>query len=396
MPALAGLLLMLVSRPAPAAEKIWFELETPRDHAEVRGPVGLVEVRGWAGTSVRGGHDVLIAIDRSLSVWEPSGADIDGDGRVGELVRRQAGPTEHAFWTTDAGDTIFQAELHAARKLIERLDPRNTRMGIVAFGGRASVLAPLGSSDQELLGALDRLPAFADWGGTHFYQAFKRALEAFEDAPSPEGDAKRQRAIILLSDGQPTTPAPISSAEAFSIVGAKRAAQMGVRVYAFAVGPKAVEDPKVFEEIVALTGGELVLVDQPVDVIDYVPHLSLTKLSHVEIDNLSSSAKARAVRLFPDGTFDGYAPLRPGENLLRVTLHTEGGGVRKTDLRVHYTKTPAESDRERRKARELLRQLRIRTLETELAERVRRKREEQRERRLEIRTDPDAPPEVQE
>ena len=380
------LALALACAPAFAAEKIWLDLEAPLSGARVRSAVGLVEVRGWAGTGVRGEHDVLIAIDRSLSVWEPSGADIDGDGRVGELRGSSTPAHRHAFWTTDAGDTIFQAEIAAARKLIERLDPETTRMGIILFGGRARVLAPLGSSDQELMRALDRMPSHADGGGTHFYLAFKRAVESFEAVAAPAGkeDRVRHRALILLSDGRPTAPPPLVNAEAFTLVGARRAADVGVRVYAFAVGPRAAENPHVFEEITRLTGGELVMVDHPVDVIDFVPHVSLTSLTHLTIDNLSMSQKARAVRLFPDGTFDGYAPLRSGENLLRITLHAEGGAFRHLDRTVHFEKLPATTPAERAAVRRLLKELRIRTLETELATRLRRKREQQRARRLEI------------
>ncbi len=373
---------------ARAAEKIWLELEAPRNRAVVHGPIGLVEVRGWAGTGVRGGHDVLIAIDRSLSVWEPSGADIDGDGRVGVRRKTKNDAADHAFWSTDAGDTIFQAELAATRKLIERLDPQTTRMGIVAFGGRARMLAPLGSSDAELLSALERMPQFADWSGTHFYAAFKTALGAFEAAPAGDGGDFRHRTLILLSDGMPTVPPPISNAEAFTRVGAKRAAELNVKVLAFAVGPKAASNPRLFREITTTTGGELVLVDQPVDVIDYVPHVSLTRLTHVTIDNLSTSEQARAVRLFPDGSFDGYAPLVEGENLLRTTLYAEGGSERYADRTVVFQQVPAETEAEQDKLRQLLKDLRIRTLETELAERVRRKRDEQRERQLEINVEP--------
>jgi uncharacterized protein YegL len=378
--------LALVCTPASAAEKIWLDLETPLQGARVRSPVGLVDVRGWAGTRVRGGHDVLIVIDRSLSVWEPSGADIDRDGRVGELRGSNTPARAHAFWTTDAGDTIFQAEIAAARKLIERLDRETTRMGIILFGGRARVLAPLGSSDEELLHALDRMPSHADPGGTHFYQALKRALESFEAVPPPQDDQDevRHRAIILLSDGLPTAPPPVKNAEAFTLVGARRAADAGVRVYAFAVGPRAAENPRVFEQITSMTGGDLVMVDQPVDVIDFVPHVSLTSLTQVTIDNLSMSQKARAVRLFPDGTFDGYAPLRPGENLLRITLHAEGGAFRHLDRVVHFEKVPATTRAQKAAARQLLKELRIRTLETELATRVRRKKAAERARRLEI------------
>ncbi len=383
---LLAVLVLALPGAGAAAEKIWLDLEAPREGQLVRATVPLVEVRGWAGTGVRGGHDVLIALDRSLSVWESSGADIDGDGRIGTDRRLAGGAANHPFWTTDPGDTIFQAELSAARKLIERIDPATTRMGIVVFGGRAKLLAPIGATEAELMRALDHMPSFAEWGGTDFYLAFKRAIEAFEDVPPLEGAdiEHRSRAIILLSDGLPTEPAPQENAEAFTIVGARRAARMGVRVYAFAVGPRAAENPRVFEEITELTGGELVLVDQPVDVIDFVPHVSLTRLTHITIDNLSTSKAARAVRLFPDGTFDGYAPLREGENLLRITLHAEGGGFRHMDRKVRFEKVPAATAAQKASARRLLKELRIRTLETELAARVRRKRAEERERRLDI------------
>ena len=93
------------------------------------------------------------------------------------------------------------------------------------------------------------------------------------------------------------------------------------------------------------------------------------------------------MRLFPDGSFDGYAPLVPGENLLRITLYAEGGSERHVDRHVHFEKVPATGRREQGQLRQLLKDLRIRTLETELAARVRRKREEERARRLEIKVE---------
>jgi len=66
------------------------------------------------------------------------------------------------------------------------------------------------------------MPSHADQGGTHFYQALKRAVESFEAVP-PQGDEDevRHRAIILLSDGLPTAPPPVKNAEAFTLVGAR-------------------------------------------------------------------------------------------------------------------------------------------------------------------------------
>ena len=78
-------------------------------------------------------------------------------------------------------------------------------------------------------------------------------------------------------------------------------------------------------------GGELLVVEQPGEIVDFVPHMSLTRLERVELENLTASKPGRAVRLFPDGTFDGYVQLVPGENRLRVTVYGEGGGVRELE-----------------------------------------------------------------
>ena len=133
-----------------------------------------------------------------------------------------------------------------------------------------------------------------------------------------------------------------------------------------------------------VNGGELLIVENPGDVIDFVPHMSLTSLREIRIDNLSASVPARAVRLFPDGTFDGYAPLIPGVNHLRITVVGEAGGTKVIDREVFFEKTPGTSPAERARLDALLKELQIRTLETRLAEEARRKREFILKRTLEI------------
>jgi len=384
---LGGALLLgsLASLPAAAPQaaggKVYLELEGPSE-SHVRGAVGLVEVRGWAGTGLRGTHDVLIAIDRSASVWRPSGADVDGDGLVGEQ-RGLLGRGEPEGWSSDPGDTLFQAELMAARRLFERLNPETTRMGLLSFGSRARVRAPLGSTRDELLRALDELPETAD-PETWLHGALKRAGEEFARSPRAPGRLPNHVSLILLSDGAPTAPAPVEIAERFALAGAQRAAGAGIRIYAFALGPQAIASQKVFAEITNATGGELVLVEKPGEVVDFVPYLSLTELESVAVENLTSGAQARAVRLFPDGSFDAYAPLVPGENRLRVTARSAGGDQRSVERRVFFVEVPAASAADLEALKRLLEDLRARTLETERADRARRRLSEQRVRTLEI------------
>ncbi len=144
----AAISLALLLLPwSAAAESIWAELDSPLQREVVREPVGLVEVRGWAGTGQRGQHDVVLVIDRTASTFEPSGVDVDGDGVVGRTVRiGNVGNMRRALEVvSDPDDTIAAAELVAARRLIERLDPTSTRMGLVTFARTEKVLARIGT-----------------------------------------------------------------------------------------------------------------------------------------------------------------------------------------------------------------------------------------------------------
>ncbi len=126
------------------------------------------------------------------------------------------------------------------------------------------------------------------------------------------------------------------------------------------------------------------MVEQPAEIVDFVPHLSLSNIDRIELLNTTTGKAGRAVRLFPDGTFDGYAPLVPGVNHLRITVVGEAGGTKVIDREVFFEKTPGTSPAERARLDALLKELQIRTLETRLAEEARRKREFILKRTLEI------------
>jgi hypothetical protein len=202
------------------------------------------------------------------------------------------------------------------------------------------------------------------------------AVDALENAPA--GGA-RTRSIILLSDGLPNQPAPLATAEKAALRAAQHAAQAGIRIYAFALGPEVVRNPGVFRALTDTSGGELLLVEQPAEVLDYLPHLSLSRLERVEVENLTSGGTARAVRLFPDGSFDAWAPLIPGKNRLRIRIVAQSGA----QLDVEREVTFEQVEDERRRSL-LIQALRERTLETQLAAEARQKRERALRRTLEI------------
>jgi hypothetical protein len=372
-----GLLLLALGLPAPAAraERVWAEVAAPADGARVREPYGLVEIRGTAGTGIPGRHDVAIAIDLSGSTWEPTGTDVDGDHVTGRPFRTGL-PGETVQRLTDPDDSIVSAQLGAARRFVSRLDPATSRIALIAFAGSERVLAPLGTERAALLEALDGLARHPLEGGTYFYGGLMAAIDAL-GAPDP-GSA-HTRSIILLSDGLPNQPAPLATAEKAALRAAQHAAQAGIRIYAFALGPEVVRDPGVFRGLVETSGGELLLVEQPAEVLDYLPHLSLSRLDRVEVENLSSGGTARAVRLFPDGSFDAWAPLIPGSNRLRIRVVARSGASASVEREVSF-----EQIQDERRRSLLIQALRERTLETQLAAEARRKRERALRRTLEI------------
>ena len=392
---LLTLVTALVTSPLSASvEKIWLEIEEPHDQALVREPYPFVEIRGWAGTGIRGDHDVVLVLDRSGSTFEASGIDIDGDGIVGRNRIIEGPGGFRQLLVSDPGDSIARALTQAARRLIDRMNPETTRMGLVTFGRSERVLARVGSSREELLAALDSIPDRPETGGTYFYGAIIASIKVFQTAPESAG--RRYRSIVFLSDGLPNRPPPDYFARKAAVRAAQHAGRDRIHIYSFALGPKVAENPQVFIDIADASRGQLLLVERPGEIVDFAPHLSLTGIRAVELLNVTSGELGRAVRMFPDGSFDGFAPLVPGMNTIRLTATGEAGGEAVVEHQIRFEKTAADTPEGRARLAALLRELEARSIQMRLAEEIRGKREELQRRlarRLEIRPErPDEEP----
>jgi hypothetical protein len=100
----------------------------------------------------------------------------------------------------------------------------------------------------------------------------------------------------------------------------------------------------------------------------------------VELQNATSGEPGRAVRLFPDGSFDGFAPLSSGKNELRLTAVSEGGARATVTRFVTFEKALPDPE----KLERFRKQLEIRAVETELYERARSKRAERLKKELQV------------
>jgi len=365
-------LCLAAASPAAASEEVWIELETP---ARVEGPVRLVELAGQAGVGADGRHDVVVCIDVSASTAMASGVDVDEDGELGRASRthpsrdplRRANPRR---LSSDPDDTILAAEIRATARLLEQLDPSRTRVGLLAFSSDARLIAPVGASPAELQAALRRLGrGRMAVGATNMAAALTRAGAALSEA-LPIAGAEPQRWVVMLSDGIPTEPAPAARAAAYALEAATALSAQGTRIEAFALGPEPTEDSRVYADLAQASGGRLVSLETPGDIVLVLPQVRLSRVLSVGVANLSSGSSGRAVRLFPDGSFDAVVPLRAGRNRISISARSETGRQHVEERLIHFEHRSVQDEAEARAVDELLERLRERTLETELATRA--------------------------
>ena len=141
-----------------------------------------------------------------------------------------------------------------------------------------------------------------------------------------------------------------------------------MRIYTYALGPEAEAGLDVYRAVAATSGGRFERLERPADAIATLRRVDLANLAAVEIVNESSGQPARAVRTFPDGSFDAFVRLVPGPNRLRVTA-VAGDGTRSTlhrDVRFEPPVGGAVPQALRVEQQALLGELRRRTAEVQL------------------------------
>ncbi len=381
---------LLCASPAYAEpERVWLELRRPDEGFVQRTPLPLLELRGLAGAGASLYHDLVIAIDMSVSTRLPSGVDVDGDGVVGksdpEVREDNWGSTAPEKLCDDAGDTIAAAEIAATRRLLEIVDPEITRIALVAFGDTGHLEAPLGSSRKELGKVLDVLATKAGWyGGTNYGAALRTARDELVSAAA-QGRTPR-RTVLFLSDGFPSMPIPPPSRpREEALAAAQELATATARLDAFALGPEAAKGEEVLLSMAAITTGALTLLETPGDILLHLPAVELSDIVDLRLENATARKPGRAVRLFPDGSFDGFVALERGANRLRVTAISAKGGRKMLDRTVFYEPAAGGNGDLALEVERLRKLVRDRTIEVELAAEIKRKARAARERSLEIR-----------
>ena len=347
-----------LSAPAFAGERAWLELAMPGQADDVRTPLPFVEVAGRALADSGTPFDAVLALDTSESTRHPSGLDVDGDGIVAALTfaGRRQGPL-WSRWTTDGDDTILAAELRTAQRLLAGLEPARTRAGLVTFAGGARVRQHL-DAPERAAEALARFRARQDPSGTHLGRAIRQSLRVLRKGRADDG---REQVIVLLSDGEPTVPHG-RAARRVALRAARKARSRGVKIFSLLLPGGTAEGEAVLKELAELTGGGYVRLGDPTLELPRLGPAAPLALAEVALVNETTGERGRAVRVFPDGSFDGLVPVRAGRNRLRITAETESGQALSLERTVRVSLEGS--------AVAALEALRMRTLETELAQRA--------------------------
>jgi hypothetical protein len=392
--------------PEPAGVRI--VVETPRPGSVVRNrtdmaPLGGVATAEGAGP---GRFDVVLVLDVSGSTAYPSGIDVDGDGQVGE-TRPSLLPGVQDIVNTDPGDSVLSAEVQAARILLDSLDPARVRIGVVSFAGEidpatarrrsptqadAYLEHPLTDDYAAVRASLDAVLLRGPSGGTDMEAGIKlaiRELAALSGAVSqPRENAKK--AILFLTDGTPSLPFGLGNVEDLqdreaAVSAARLARAGGILINVYGLGPRAIDYPVAATEIAKVSSGVYTPVRRPGDIVAILSGVSFANVEDVVAVNLTlgEMSAPEDILLHPDGSFQGFVPVRPGRNRIRISALASDGTRGSTEFEIDFRNldmTDAELQAELERVRQRNREIQL------LVERKRQEafRERERERALRI------------
>ncbi|MAE95090.1 MAG: hypothetical protein CL910_10555 [Deltaproteobacteria bacterium] len=334
-------------------------IETPAPGGRVESKMHMAEVRGTAIAGGDGprGYDVMLVVDVSKSTRNASGADVDGDNEIGEdptLGLYAPGEFDEDVRSTDPEDTILHAEAKAALTLLDGLDPRRVRVGLVTFSGAvdpktglrrapeqqdATLQVPLTDDYDRIRGALATMLAKGPHGATNFSAGIRlatRELAGMSSARSqPRPDFKK--VVLFLTDGFPSFPAgraDVSDPEDLeaAVRSAKVAQTAGIRINSFALGTNALTRPKAATEIARVTLGTFTPVVEPGSIVAALHSVSFANVEDVGIINVTTREEAPDVQLNPDGSFIAFVPVQEGRNRIIVNAVASDGSQANREL----------------------------------------------------------------
>jgi len=328
-----------LSLPVPDPTKIHLEIEFPGDGAVVSDSAcgTFVAGRAMALSDRSKRFDVAFVLDTSGSTAEPTGADINGNGVIGE---RQRGRISSLFGgSTDEGDSVLAAEVVAARQILRDLDPRTTRVAVITFAGGdgdketgppALTRQPLTNEYARIENILNFILRSEPHGQTHISGAVDHTTTELLGLYGSRSEkvADSEKLVFFFTDGQPTLPfGPLAQSDNTRAVrrSAQRANKAGIRIHSFAIGPEALAGPIASVELADMTGGSFIPVRHPGELSAVVDALNFANLEDVVLRSETTGKAADPFRVTADGSWGGFVKMVPGSNTVQISARSTDG-----------------------------------------------------------------------
>ncbi len=357
-------------------------LQSPRSGEAIENRVHLAPIKGSAVSAGErpAQFEVMLVIDVSFSTRCASGLDVNGNGKLGmnpqlELLPPSSIPEDQC--SSDPGDSVLAAEVAGARKLVETLDPKRVRVGVISFSGDVNketgerldpnqadawLQLPLTNDFAQVQRALDDVMARGPHGATDFAAGIRLAVSELTGMTGAQSvPTKGAKGVILfLTDGIPTFP--IGKAEdsdpgdvEAAVAAARLAHAAGITINTYGVGPDALTSPVAATEVARVSLGTFTPVKNAGDIVAVLQGVSFSNIEDVVVTNLTTGDFSTDVRLEPDGSFSGFVPVREGQNRVRVTALATDGQRGSVEVDLNF-KMAGLSDRELAKELERIRE----------------------------------------
>lgn len=326
-------------------------------------PFALIAGRAQAEGAMKTPLDLAVVIDRSGSTGGPSGADIDGDGVIGEAVNipnfLRVLRRFRDYRCTDPNDSVLSAEVVGTVKLFKKLARGNNRVSVLGFSGEplpydgrghpafpeVVIELPLTADPAVADMAAYQVMAKGSFGGTNMAAAIRTAIEELLRGGTgrPTGQEPNKR-MLLLSDGRPSMPAgspDVSDAEdqILAIQAAHLARRAGIRIHTYALGPKASARPFTLAEVARVTGGRFTPASNPSEIIAFLEDVNLVYLDSLKVENVSLGKPAAQLILGREGFFIAKVPVEAGINIIKATALAIDGTSGEDTIVLHYLET---------------------------------------------------------
>jgi hypothetical protein len=248
----------------------------------------------------------------------------------------------------DMRSSILAAEVAASSRLLSRLNSKNTRVGLITFGERASLLQSLTHDFEKVKEALAEVFLSGPHGGTHMVGGIRLGVRELSGLGRSERRKKSIKVQMLLTDGFPTLPigrgkeAAVEDTD-LAINAARIAKKAGIKIHVFALGEDALSSPRAAVGIAGMSGGIFTPVVRPADILAVLEKVSVIGVDTVEVFNETTGKRATQLRLASDGFFSSALPMVEGVNRINVRARVSGGGIGKDSISVVYEPTKKRS-----------------------------------------------------